>query len=245
LTLILLAASSSGIHLSSDYRLTGGNQKIPDDANAKELTLRSGGMYLHACFTGLASGAGKTTLDWLTKIMSANAGLPDIDLISNEICTKATRVVRSVRLQDRMLTIILACANPPNRLRLVLISNEERFNGRRRPKLSDKLEISSLIVKRAIVRSFGWDKAIRRCDRKLLAKMLRTDTPAKQIREQITSINRRAAEDPKSKRLISETCRVTSIFPDGATASEDLKLTPGIPIACREAKSLGLYCEAF
>jgi hypothetical protein len=217
--------------LSSDYRLTGGKQAIPDDASAKELTLRSEALYLHICFTGLASGGGRKTIDWIAKILSENAKSPNIDSVANRIRTKATLAIRGVKPEDRMLTVLLACAEPPKKLRLVLISNTDSFDGPRRATPGDKFEVSSHVVKRSFVRSFGCDKAIRRSDRRLLVRMLRRDALAKQIRDQITSLNEQAAKNPKSENLISETCRVTSIFRDGATASEDLKLTPGIPTA--------------
>lgn len=98
MTLLLNVIGPTGIHMSSDYRLTdiGTKQPIEDALGSKQLECSSDEWTAYVAFTGIAQINGQKTRDWILETLrhtSRSAGIQEA--IAN-LVSRATNEVQRV-----------------------------------------------------------------------------------------------------------------------------------------------------
>jgi hypothetical protein len=230
-TLILTLLSRHGIYQSSDYRLTRNGAFFDERAGVKQLGVDSEGYQIKVCFTGVAIANGLKTRDWISKVIKG-ATLPlDLGIVATQIAARGTAAVASiptsVPVREKMLTILIAFMER-GRPKLVLISNTDRFDARRRDEPLDHLEISEIAPSRPLFRSYGTDVAVKRSDARFFKSLIRDGSDPRAIMDSLASLNARAALDARSEKRISEGCLVSSLLPDGTRRDLNFGGTPGV-----------------
>ena len=92
MTLLVVLAEPSGVHQSSDYRITALDptrpDQIPDEAGIKQLTASFKETHLSVSLTGLAQFGGTRTIDWIASRIAAHSNAESLSslyqLIAND-----------------------------------------------------------------------------------------------------------------------------------------------------------------
>jgi hypothetical protein len=232
MTLLLTLAAPWGIYQSSDYRLTamGGRQGCGDDiAGSKQLTLSAQGIVAKVCFTGFAEVGLEKTIQWISQILSHSPQPPDLTRLAHVIARKAAAVAHGLPIAVKPLTVIIAAVEVGVGPVLILISNIDRFDGRRREIPLDELIVSVRRPTAPILFSFGCDVALSRTDRRYLLHLLRSARDAKPIMLGLAFLNAAISKRAKSRGLISEGCAVSSILVTGNHNEMNHGQVAGIP----------------
>ena len=110
-----------------------------------------------------------------------------------------------------------------------MISNTDRFDGRRRKMPLDRLNVTSCVPKRPTLYSFGCDAAPSHADRNLLLAALRTRSNARTVRKSLANVNARVSKQTESRNLVSKGCMVSSLLTNGTSESENFEQVEGFP----------------
>ena len=113
--------------------------------------------------------------------------------------------------------------------RVIIITNRDRPNGRRREEPSGGLEVFSINAKRPRIILTGLREAVSRQDRRLLKSALRARRDPGYIRHLLARVNERAAAHTRFGRWISPGCMVSSLLPDGSGSAQNVGGVPGFP----------------
>jgi hypothetical protein len=229
MTLLLNLVSPSGIHVSSDYRLTDivTRGPIEDFFGSKQLSFSFDTWSVHLSFTGIAQIGGRKTLDWISEAMRNTPKSADPELAMATLAAAATSEFRRIPKSLRQLTMVAAMVRGGGPARLFVLSCSERPIGPPLATPLDQFEVYKFSADSPQVFVFGYTSAVSQADRKFLRKLNRgRDTP-EEIRASLARINTRSAK--RSHDLISPGCLVTSVLPGGNVASENFGCTPGIP----------------
>jgi hypothetical protein len=230
MTLLLNLVGPSGIHLSSDFRLTEirTRRSIEDSFGSKQLPLSFNAWSAHLSFTGIAEINGRKTLDWISQAMQAMPQSTEASAAMVKLASVATSEFLAIPRSLRQLTIVVAVVQAGHAARLFVLSCSERPDG---PPLADPLEqfeVYEFSSDSPQVLIFGYTNAVSVADRKFLKKLNRGRLDPEEIRAALARVNARSAK--ASNEFISTGCLVTSVLPQGTVASENFGRTPGIPI---------------
>jgi len=191
--------------------------------------MNSMGLVAQLCFTGVAQIGMLKTREWISQIIAQATQPIDIDLIASEIAIRGTTAVKTLPADRKMLTVVVAIVEHGKRPRLVIVSNMDRFDGPRRTQPLDKLEVSSIVPTKPMLRVFGYDAGLSHVNRRYLMRLLRDDSDVNTIKEALASVNKRTAQSPNSRGLVSEECMVSSLLFDGSSSTINFGEVKGIP----------------
>lgn len=229
MTLLLNLISPSGIHLSSDFRLTTlrTREPIEDSFGSKQLPFSYNSWNAHLSFTGIAEINGRKTLDWILQAMQSMPQSLEPTAVMTSLAGVATSEFRRIPRNLRQLTMAVAVVQARLPPRLFVVSCSERPDGPPLAEPLDHFEVYEFSSDSSQVLIFGYTSAVSAADRKFLKKLSRGRLDPGEIRAALARINTRAANN--SSGFISPGCLVTSVLPGGIAASENFGRTAGIP----------------
>ncbi len=230
MTLLLNLVGPSGIHLSSDFRLTDilTHRPIEDSFGSKQLPFSFDSWSAHLSFTGIAEVSGRRTLDWLSQALQSMPRSAEPAAAMANLAAVATSEFRRIPKDLRQLTMVAGVIQSGRAAALFVLSCNERPDG---PPLSvplDQFDVYEYSCDSPQVLIFGYTSAVSTADRKFLKKLNRGRLDPEEIRAALARINARSARS--STGLISGGCLVTSVLPGGIVASENFGRTPGVPV---------------
>ena len=231
MTLLLTIVSATGIHQSSDYRLTNVTTQPPtpieDALGSKQLDFSFGAWSAHISFTGIAQAGGRKTRDWIYETLSRAPQSSDVSTVMDDLATSASNELRSVSDPVRKLTIVVSTWEASGTPRLFIISNFERPDGLPLTETLDDFQVYEIVSHKPQVFIFRFGSAVSVADRKLLENLARGNRAPADIRPVLARINARSAR--QSDGWISEGCLVTSLLTGGKATWENFGRTPGVP----------------
>jgi hypothetical protein len=247
MTLLLAAANPSGIHQSSDYRLTDPKTlAATENCGAKQLAVTVGEWKAQICFTGIAEANNVRTADLLTRVLST-AVPPNISELAKQLRDASDRHVRSLRSVPtglRRLTIVIGSVEPGKGPRLILVSNTDGFARAAYPSAADHFEISERYVDRPTFLICGCARAVSDEDQRLLKHLSDCELSPAEIRERLAAINKRAADQvPDGRVWISTECFVSSLLRDGSTQSQNVGSIEGVPAHLFGGLNIGEFVQ--
>ena len=214
MTLLLSLVGKSGIHLSSDFRLTDISTRKPieDVFGSKQLHFSFQSFTAYVSFTGIAQVGPLRTVDWVSQTMFGLSQSITVEDAILELANAATAQFRNLPKQLRQLTMVIAVVLAQKPARLVVVTCNENPHG---PALAEPLEqfaIYEFGTDRPEVFLYGYTGAVSSADRKFLKKLNRNESP-EEVRAALARVNARSAKN--SNGTISAGCLVTSILPGG------------------------------
>jgi hypothetical protein len=230
MTLLLNLLGPRGIHQSSDYRLTDLETRRPieDEFGSKQLEYAASTWSAQISFTGFAQIGQRKTRDWILECLGRQPQSVDAARALSGLASRAADELRGVRRKDWFLTIVATVRGRSGATRLFVVSCTDRPG---KPPLNqppDHFEVSEVSTAIPRVLIFGYTRAVTKADRKSLKQLSRSTLDQAEIRRALARINARAAI--RSNGFVSEGCLVTSNTPDGGSASENYRQTPGITV---------------
>jgi hypothetical protein len=229
MTLLLNLVGPSGIHQSSDYRLTDivTRHPIEDSFGSKQLHFDFSSWSAQISFTGIAEFGGRKTRDWISQTVGSMPRSAEVLTVMGSLAERATNELRAVPSHFRQLTIVVTVSERARPDRLFVLSCIDRPTGPPLAQALDQFSVYEFSSNRQEVLIFGVASAVGLADRKLLKDLNHGGRDPSKIRAVLAQINSRAAK--RSNGFISEGCLVSSLLPDGTSASENFGLTPGVP----------------
>jgi hypothetical protein len=230
MTLLITLANKSVVHQSSDYRLSDWSGNVVETANGtKQLSVSAERWTARVVFTGIAfDGQGYRTLDWLEDegVSADRKGSPEA--LIEKLARRGTEELRRVRADRRHLTVLVTVVEG-GRCRLFLVSNFEapRQNWRRTP--LDALKWLEVDLTKPSVLVNGSRGALRRWEERCLEQIFQKNSDPQTVRDRMATANRKASQDYRFKKLISEGCWVSSLFADGKEHGWNYGEVPGVP----------------
>src|SRR5258707_1225368 len=125
MTLILTATNLGGVYQSSDYQLTDPRTgaTVSDSAGSKQFQASFGGLNLMLALTGVARlSTGESTIEYLSRVLSAIPHDSNIQAICNELKQKSELAMRPFGRRG-VLELVLSVGSVGNPFQVVLISN--------------------------------------------------------------------------------------------------------------------------
>jgi hypothetical protein len=226
MTLLLNLIGPSGIHQSSDYRLTdiATRQPIEDELGSKQLDARLPKWTARISFTGLAQVGGRKTREWISEVFNDSHSLTAQDAVSR-LASRATSELRALPANLGELTIVVTVTAADTSDRLFVVSRRGPIG----PVAAgtDEFAVSDFTCTKPRVLIFGYVQAVTSEDKKLLKALSAADRDPAEIRRVLGQVNLRSAKN--SQGFISEGCLVSSVLPNGHSAVENFGGTPGVP----------------
>jgi hypothetical protein len=237
MTLLLSLVGTSGIHLSSDFRLTdiSTRKSIEDVFGSKQLHFSFESFTAYVAFTGIAQVGPLTTVDWVSQTMLRLSQSITVEDAILELANAATAQFRNLPKQLRQLTMVVAVVLAQKPARLVVVTCNENPHG---PALVEPLEqfaIYEFGTARPEVLLYGYTGAVSSADRKFLKKLNRNESP-EEVRAALARVNARSAKN--SNGTISAGCLVTSILPGGHAELQNFGGTPGLHLSVPDERNL-------
>ncbi len=238
MTLLLNLIGPSGIHQSSDYRLTDivTRRPVEDAYGSKQLEFSFASWTAQISFTGIAEVGGRKTRDWISQSINGTPQPAEVPTVMANLATRATNELRAVPRDSRQLTIVGTVSETGRPARVFVVSRADRPGGPPLGHALDQFVVYEFSSDKPQVFIFGLVNAVARADIKLLKNLNRGGRDPAEIRAALAEINSRSAK--RSGGLISEGCLVTTVLPDGNIASENFGLTPGIPAHMTDSKEI-------
>lgn len=237
MTLLLSLVGKSGIHLSSDFRLTDVNTRKPieDVFGSKQLRFSFHSFTAYVSFTGIAQVGQLRTVDWVSQAMSSLSQSMTAEDAILELANAATAQFRNLPKQLRQLTMVIAVVQTQKPARLFVVTCNENLHG---PALAEPLEqfaTYDLRTYRPETLLYGYTRAVSSADRKFLKK-LKGYGSSEEVRAALARINARSAKN--SHGTISSGCVVTSILPGGHAEMQNFGGTPGLLLSSPAEKEI-------
>jgi hypothetical protein len=229
MTLLLSLVTPSGIHMSSDFRLTDITAHVPieDAFGSKQLQFNFDKWNAHLSFTGIAKINGRGTLDWISQALEHMPRNSEVTKVMDNLAAVATSEFKNIPKALRELTMVLAVVQATHPGRLFAISCNQQPDGPPLAEPLDKFEVYAFSTDNPRALQFGYTGAVSEADRKFMKKLSMGKLSPEEIRSALARINARSAKE--SNEFISPGCLVTTILPGGDVASENFGRTPGLP----------------
>jgi hypothetical protein len=243
MTLLLNLLGPSGVHQSSDYRLTdlATRRPIEDEFGSKQIAHLASTWSAQISFTGVAQIGQRKTRDWIVECLRGQPQSADAATALSGLASRAAVELRGVPRKERFLTIV-ATVLERSATRLFVVSCTDQPG---KPPLNqplDHFEVSEVSTVTPRVLIFGFTHAVTKEDRKLLKHLSRSPVDQAQIRRALARINVRSAI--RSNGAVSEGSLVTSTT-DGGSESENYGQTPGITVGIAgSAEAFDVISEA-
>jgi len=127
-TLLLNLLGQSGIHTSSDYRLTDvrTQRTIEDMAGSKQFRVTRPTWSADVSFTGIAQVGGWKTRDWIAQVLSGTPNSSEVAVVVADLARAGTKELLALPRNLRQLTIVLAVTEKRKPSRLFVISSFDR-----------------------------------------------------------------------------------------------------------------------
>lgn len=241
MTLNITVSAPWGIYQSTDFQLyrigRGGSATRMPGNSVKQVhitywgganTGTKNGEYIPwqglITYCGIGEGLYKETHEWLVEWLKHDDGQQRmlgevVETIQVKGSLWLKEIVRQNRTKhlDTRHTFVLGAfiGSEPH---VVLISNYEGFNRRPQDKPTDELFVTSIQPIEPDVRITGRSETVSGEQRTLLKTCMRVQLQPLMMYDKIREVNRRAAENQKSKGAISRACLVQSILPDNTSA---------------------------
>lgn len=232
MTLLLAAANPSGVHQSSDFRLTEPRTRsATESCGAKQLGVRIGEWQAEISFTGIAEANNVRTVDVLTQLLATATPATITELAErvHQATDQHVRALRGVSGCQKALTVLITAVQQGKDPRLILISNIDSLIRARNLQVADQFELSERSACAPLHIMCGCVEAVEEEDRKLLRYLSDCTLSPAEIREQLAGINKRAASHPTHGHWISAGCMVTSLLRDGTMQLHNDGAIAGVP----------------
>ncbi len=231
LTLNITLASSRACYQSSDFRLStqmrdGRFKEMPVRAH-KQVLASGAGWHASVCFSGVAQAEryGMADVDqWLAnRVEALDASGAYADLVST-LGTAETWLVK-IPSEHRRLTFAVAGFIGTQPI-VTVVSNWQDVRGNEFA--TDRgLQVSETQPTRPKVVLTGSSCAVGKADRKLMLTAVRDRWALQKTIELIARVNARASKDSRARNTVSPECVVTSLRPNGRTATRPFGFKTG------------------
>ena len=213
MTLNLTLAARWMIVQTSDFRLTVGPGKPPEETAQKQVVLKYRSWTGLLCYTGIARWFSHDTAQWLTRVLTHGPGEQRSPREVATVLVSEGGWLRRVRANWRRHTFTLTMF-ADKRPWVCMISNYQRAGQDDLVQLLDHFIVTCHRPRPSRVYPTGWTAAVDDTDRRELLGQLGSERDPVALRRAVANISRRCAG--KSQQMVGENCVVTHLLPDGS-----------------------------
>ena len=212
-TLNLTLAARWMIVQTSDFRLTTGPNRPPEETAQKQVILKYRDWTGLLCYTGISRWFSHDTAQWLTRILTHGPGEQRSPQEVITVLVNEGGWLGRVHPDQRKHTFTLALF--ANKLPWVcMVSNYQRAGQDDLPQALDHFIVTCHRPRPSRVYPTGWTQVVDDRDRKELLEQLNSERDPHALRRSAANVSRRCAG--KSQQMVGENCVVAHLLPDGS-----------------------------